>query len=107
MKILLNNMINRKSQQFKFVCEILKELPSLLINLEVREMDLNQMLDVASPYLHRDHHPILQENARNCMHNLLAFDGAAVFIKLKHRLDDDQYKDNVKLIFIDLLNSDE
>lgn len=68
----------------------------------MREVDLNQMLDVTSPYLHRDHHPILQENARNFMENLLPFDGAAVYIKLKHWLDDDQYKDNVRLIFIDL-----
>lgn len=68
-------------------------------------MDLNQMLDVISPYLHRDHSPILQENVRNFMSNLVPFDGAAVFIKLKHWLDDEQYKDNVKLIFIDLLTN--
>lgn len=80
-------------------------MPGLLINLEVRETDLNQMLDVTSPYLHRDQHPILQENARNFMNNLLPFDGAAVFIKLKQWLDNEQYKDNVTLIFKDLLTN--
>lgn len=105
LKNILNKIIDRKSQQFKFVCELLKELPSLFINLDVREVDLNQMLDMTSPYLHRDHHPMLQENARNFMYNLLPFDGAAVFIKLKHWLEDEQYKDNVRLIFKDLLTN--
>lgn len=72
----------RHTQQFKLIEEIFQILPDLIKNLEVSELELNRILDVAMPYIHPEQLILMQQYCTTFLDNLFDYDAPAIYIKL-------------------------